>query len=269
MLEAFTSVGAERFDLTLTDLEGQKLRFRKGLTSPELGRQLPRLLAEATPRMHNVIIRPHATAATLIQLDDLAVAAIERVLPVAFLTHETSPGNHQAWVAVSAGADADFARRLRKGAGADPTASGATRIAGSLNFKPKYAPDFPRVEIRHLVPRRVSRTDELQALGLVAAPEAAPVPSSRVSQARKGRRAWPSYERCLEGAPLNHGGTGPDTSRADFTWAMTAIDWGWSEEETAGRLLELSSKARENGERYATATVQNATAAVARRQGRG
>jgi hypothetical protein len=188
MLEAFTSVGAERFDLTLTDLEGQKLRFRKGLTSPELGRQLPRLLAEATPRMHNVIIRPHATAATLIQLDDLAVAAIERVLPVAFLTHETSPGNHQAWVAVSAGADADFARRLRKGAGADPTASGATRIAGSLNFKPKYAPDFPRVEIRHLAPRRVSRTDELQALGLVAAPEAAPVPSSRVSQAARPPR---------------------------------------------------------------------------------
>ena len=44
--------------------------------------------------------------------------------------------------------DKDFARRLRKGTGADPTASGATRVAGSLNFKDKYAPDFPRVAIR-------------------------------------------------------------------------------------------------------------------------
>ena len=30
---------------------------------------------------------------------------------------------------------------------ADLTASGATKIAGSLNFKDKYAPDFPRVKI--------------------------------------------------------------------------------------------------------------------------
>ena len=48
--------------------------------------------------------------------------------------------------------DADFARRLRKGAGADPTASGATRIAGSQNFKEKYSPDFPYVRIVHITP---------------------------------------------------------------------------------------------------------------------
>ena len=41
----------------------------------------------------------------------------------------------------------DLARRLRKGAGADPTASGATRISGSLNFKTKYAPEFPLVDV--------------------------------------------------------------------------------------------------------------------------
>jgi hypothetical protein len=47
---------------------------------------------------------------------------------------------------------------------------------------------------------------------------------------------------------------------------MMAIDWGWSVEETATRLLEESAKARENGEAYALNT-QNAAAAVQRWRG--
>lgn len=61
-------------------------------------------------------------------------------------------------------------------------------------------------------------------------------------------------------------------SRADFAWCMTELDWGWSTEETAARLMEVSSKARESGERYAALTAQNAAAAVERnsqRKGRG
>jgi len=53
---------------------------------------------------------------------------------------------------------------------------------------------------------------------------------------------------------------------------MTALDWGFSIEETANKLMELSSKARENGERYAGLTASNAAAAVERKglgQGRG
>jgi hypothetical protein len=38
--------------------------------------------------------------------------------------------------------DREFARRVRRGAGADLSASGATKIAGSLHYKDKYAPDF-------------------------------------------------------------------------------------------------------------------------------
>jgi hypothetical protein len=48
---------------------------------------------------------------------------------------------------------------------------------------------------------------------------------------------------------------------------MTAIDWGWTPEETAKRLMEESDKARENGQQYATVTATNAAAAVMRRQG--
>ena len=65
-----------------------------------------------------------------------------------FLALETSPGNFQAWLALKGSEDKEFARRVRRGTGADATASGATRVAGSLNFKDKYAPDFPRVKIQ-------------------------------------------------------------------------------------------------------------------------
>src|SRR6266851_4494357 len=61
--------------------------------------------------------------------------------------------------------------------------------------------------------------------------------------------------------------SGPDISRADFTWCMTALDWDWSIEEVVERLMTLSSKARENGENYALLTAQNAAAAVQRRRG--
>jgi hypothetical protein len=47
---------------------------------------------------------------------------------------------------------------------------------------------------------------------------------------------------------------------------MTALSWGCTIEHTALRLTEESSKAQENGERYALLTAQNAAAAVERRE---
>jgi hypothetical protein len=58
---------------------------------------------------------------------------------------------------------------------------------------------------------------------------------------------WPSYQYCLDRAPIAHGQDRPDIGRADFAWCVTAIDWGWSIEATADRLLEESPKAHENG----------------------
>jgi hypothetical protein len=75
---------------------------------------------------------------------------------VSFLTLQTSPGKAQAWIAVPASGtpddDRDFRRRVKKAARSDLMASGSVRLAGSLNFKPKYAPDFPRVTITHAAP---------------------------------------------------------------------------------------------------------------------
>ncbi len=269
MLGAFASVGAARFDLTLTDAAGVKVAFRPGLTPDWLRSALPGILEGAAERRHNVIVRPRPAHAALIQLDDLDAAGIDRVKPAAFLVLRTSPGSYQAWVAVS-DADADFARRLRKGTAADLAASGATRVSGSLNFKEKYAPAFPRVETVHVHPGQVVTRAELEALGVVALPETAEPapPRARVSPRLPGARRWPDYRRCVENAPLARDGEHPDISRADFTWCLIAIDWGWCVEETAARLLQESRKAQENGEAYALRTAHNAEAAVERRRGR-
>jgi hypothetical protein len=79
---------------------------------------------------------------------------------------QTSPANYQAWVAVEQGAPEDFRRHLIKGiGGADDTASASTRIAGSLNFKTKYAPAFPLVAITQTNPGNVASTAQLESAG--------------------------------------------------------------------------------------------------------
>jgi hypothetical protein len=204
---------------------------------------------------------------TLIQLDDLDSAKADRVAAHAFMVLETSPGNFQAWVAVK-DAPEDLARRLRKGAGADPTASGATRVSGSVNFKTKYAPEFPLVELSQVNAGNVTTPAALEAAGIVAGQEQPRPPravANRVSRAgRPTRKKWPSYKFCVDNAPPAHGDDRPDISRADFTWCRTAIEWGWSREATASRLMELSTKAKENGEAYAIQTATRAAESVER-----
>ncbi len=235
MLNAFRSVGTKCFDVTWTNVSGDKQQFRRGIDIDKLDAGLPRVLNQAEIQHQNLIVRPH-TPPVFLQLDDLDASGLEKVRQVSFLTLVTSPGNHQAWLALAGPADGDFARRVRKAAGADLTASGATRIAGSLNFKPKYAPAFPRVAIDHLALGKRVLPTTLEAMHLVAAKE--PLRASDAISPRPFRPAsqrWPNYGRCLDDAPANHSGSGPDVSRADFTFAMIAASWGWSVEDVASR----------------------------------
>jgi hypothetical protein len=268
MLGAFVSVGATRFDVTWTNAAGDKEHFRRNVAPAELTRTLPEILDDAARRQRNVIARPHGPDVTFIQLDDLKAEKLPPLAPAVFLSLETSPGNYQAWLALPGAEDKDFARRLRKGTGADTTASGATRVAGSLNFKDKYAPHFPLVAIHSTNPGRMADAEELDRLGLVAAPEVVTqplrIPPARVSAG--GNRRWPSYERCVDGAPMNSEETGPDISRADFVFCMTAITWGWGVADAADRLMEESTKAQGAGRPYADLTARNAALAVERRR---
>ncbi len=264
MLDVLASVGADRFDVTWTDIDGSKRGYCGAESKKELQQRMPWLLRSAIQYRHNLIVRPRGGRAELVQLDDLRGPGLERVREVAFLILMTSPGNHQAWVAVEE-SEWNLARRLRQGSGADANASGATRVAGSMNFKRRYAPEFPRVEMVEARAGRVVLGTELEAAGLLAAPGHSP-DMHRSSAGENGRRkAWPSYERCLQNAPLAHDGERPDVSRADFTFCLLAIDWGWSMAETCERLLQKSPKAGRNGKAYAWRTVHAADAAVQRR----
>ena len=280
MLNAFASVGVQAFDLTFLDLDGKQLErggFLRNRSVGQLRHAIGPLLREKAAQHHNVIIRPHKTErAQLIQLDDLTRDGAHRVAPHAFLLFRTSPGesglgNFQAWLAVAPKQGAEFARRVRKKLGADISASGATRIAGSRNIKRRYEPDFPIVTIVNATPGRIVTKDELAEHDLVGEPEPETAPRLVSFRASPGRepKTWPSYERCLDGAPLAANRNGQkDRSLADWTFSLLAVDWGFSIEATADKLMEVSAKAHEKGRDYAMLTASNAAAAVAKRLGK-
>jgi len=110
MLGLCASVGATAVDLTLTNSAGEKEWFRRNLALTELGRMLPSMLDDATARKRNVIIRPHGPGVTFLQLDDLKA---HQLPAVAFVEIETSPGNYQAWLALSGTHDREFCSRVR------------------------------------------------------------------------------------------------------------------------------------------------------------
>jgi hypothetical protein len=270
MLDVCASVGARAVDLTLTSQSGDKEYFRRNQTLAELGRILPGMLDEAERRKRNVIIRPHGPDVTLLQLDDLKA---DQLPAVAFVALETSPSNYQAWLALPGRIDKEFASRVRKGAGADIGASGATRIPGSLNFKPDHAPEktgrphYPRVTITEARLGLKVTAAELEQLGLVAPKEHfTALPPARFEAPTL--RQWPDFQYNLERAKPNKTGDGLDLSGVDFVWCMTAATWGFDVNDTAEKLLEVSEHARQpsNGTDYAKRTAQNAARFVAKRR---
>ena len=278
MLDTFTSVGARNFVVTKTDVE-QKLKWGKTYSALELRNLLPAMVRTAAEmRRHilpdgqvvsageNLIVRPTGPDVVFVQLDDVAADQLERLRAASCLIIETSPGNYQAWIAVSGVEKAeskDFVRRVRKAVGdADMSASGATRVSGTENWKTKYLPEPPMVNVIHAVPGRVMTPERLKTMGLLAEPEPVRAPF-RVSPFSSSA-TWPDYQKCLNGAPPNHAKDGPDISKADFFYAMLCAQRRHGVEAIAARLMELSSKARENGPSYARITAENATAAAER-----
>ena len=176
MLDLFTSVGARSFFVTKIDVE-QKHIWGKMYSATELRGKLPAMVRTAADWKpyyssegkivsagENLIIRPTGDVA-FVQLDDLTAEQLDRVRLASFLIIGTSPGNHQAWIAVSGvekSESKEFVRRVRNAVGGvDKSASGAVRMAGSENFKLKYWPDYPTVTILHGIPGRVMTQEQL------------------------------------------------------------------------------------------------------------
>jgi hypothetical protein len=176
----------------------KKVKWGKPYSLEALREKLPQILRTAAIKSPttlpegqqvsaggNVIIRPTGPGVGFVQLDDLKTQEqVERVRPAACVIHETSPGNRQAWIPVS-GAPAgkeqfkEFMRRVRKAVGGnDKSASHATRLAGTENWKTKYLPNPPTVKILDAHPGRIMTPAQLESLGLLAAPS--PAQSSSV-----------------------------------------------------------------------------------------
>lgn len=286
MLDAFTSVGAQSFVVTKTDLM-QEVKWGKTYSAKELREKLPAMVRTATirrpfsipggetvPAGENLILRPRGDGVAFVQLDDLKAEQLDRIRPAVFIIHATSPGSYQGWIAVSGVPEGkeqfkEFMRRVRKAVGGnDKSASHATRVAGTENFKPKYAPNFPTVAIVETHPGRVMTPEQLEGQGLLAPPEpvpAVPLKYTQRSESTSGRpRQWPSYEMSLAGAPPNKDGSGPSRSHADFWYSYLALQRGWKSEDVEAKLLEVSERARErerSGDTgYVGVTVTNAAA---------
>jgi hypothetical protein len=270
MLDLFESTGADRFVLTWRTMDEQVARVRKHWQTRYIQRQLPELLAEAGRDQLNLFVRPYSLRTSFIQLDDLTPERAAELAPLSFLTLQTSPAKAQAWIATPAGGnpddDRDFRRRVKKAVHSDPMASGSVRIAGSLNFKGKYAPNFPRVTITHAAPGLLVLREALEDVGLVAAPEPPPAVFHSPSDPLHHRKTWPDYQQVLAGAPPNQDKSGPDRSLADFTWCITALSLDWKEAEVAAKLRQVSEKAAAQGERYALATTRQAARTLASRR---
>jgi hypothetical protein len=266
MLGLFEGLGVRSINLTATDEAGRKVGFKRYRTVESLRAGLSGLLLVSSERRLNVIVRPIPPhGLSLIQLDDLASSQVDRVCAFSFLVLETSPGNFQAWLAVKV-ADSDTARRVKRAAGADPNASGATRIAGSYNFKSKYAPDYPRVRLQSIAPHRTVTISELERVGLIALDVAAPYGARHAPRVQRnhGLLVWPSYARCLTDARPAKNHERKDRSAADFEFCLISIDRGWSVEATARQLMTESEKARSVGYNYALFTAKRAASIVSR-----
>src|ERR1700684_3402820 len=105
MLDAFTSVGADRFHVTFTNLREEETGFFRNRTVPSMRYNLPAWVKRAGERRpitlpaaekepeqiilagENLILRPYTPpSVVLVQLDDLEQKQLERVRPAAFLT---------------------------------------------------------------------------------------------------------------------------------------------------------------------------------------
>jgi RepB DNA-primase N-terminal domain len=278
MLEVLASVGVQATDVTWLDIEGSPVRSYLNCPLTQLRQSIGSSLRQAETLQQSFVIRPRSASALLIQLDDFTAERAERIAPHAFMTVCTSPGNYQLWLAVTDGPKENekeaaklFRTRVRRGAGADHSATGATRIAGSLNFKTKYAPDFPIVALGQVSPGHLTTVAALEHAGLIAQELPQPpasVPPYTAPPARSGTRQWPDYQQTLRGAPRKGDGT-PDRSLADFMFCKWAVQRGWSVEETAEKLAEVSAKTQERirvkgDQGYALLTARNAAAAVER-----
>lgn len=219
----------------------------------ELARFISVELCEVDSKQFSYVIRPYVKddACYYVHIDDITAEQVEELKDFAFFVIKTSDERfklkcYQAWLCV-AGADKDYATRIRGKFDSDTGASGAVRLPGSFNYKPEYGPNFPLVKIIYATPRRVIQKSEVEAAGLIlpappveSRPKVHPAEPARnyTTQRRNGKGGLLDYSTSLEQF-------GHDRSRADWNWTFAAACNGWTNaEELAEELRKVSERAK-------------------------
>jgi hypothetical protein len=277
-VEIFESVGVESFKVILRDEERETAIESRELKADALKAELRQYLKSNAGGRESFIVRPilpddgSMYARHLIQVDEASPELLKMLAPVSFLQIETSEGNGQAWLALDGSNDAEeFARtrarllRQLQPHGANGGAYGATRWPGSLNCKPsrrRADGSFPIVKIVFYQHGRQTTVGELKSLNLLAPPVSSSIPAKPYKPAERAERPrqWPSYQIELDRAARRTDGK-PDRSDADINFALRCVRWGWSEDETAARLCEVSGKAKKQ-RGYAARTARRAVQIV-------
>jgi hypothetical protein len=180
LLTCLAESGCQQVGVTSLDTSGRMTGYQK--THPlRMANHIDSWLTSAENRKRSVIARPEPKNAWF-QTDDITTTRAVELADVATFAIETSPNKAQVWFRLSESDRENHARihaRLIAGMSADPSASGAMRLAGSLNFK--YQPP-PRVKLLYANPDREVTETQLEAAGLLA--PAAPQTERRTSSRR-------------------------------------------------------------------------------------
>jgi hypothetical protein len=247
-LEAFDSVGAFVYEVTLKDEATGKVTFHDKLDRSDLKKRLREFVGRTEQRAESFIIRPHGGA--FIQLDDCSPEVVKRFEPYAFLIFETSPGNYQVWFAFNSEGSEEELKSIRsrllaalEGTGANGGAFGAMRWPGSINRKPSR--NGFRVRLHRVNLEAICSLAELGEAGLLASlpptPTTRPV-VSRWFRSTSSSRPFPSYDQCLDVK-------GGDRSKADASFLKLCELRGFSMAEATAELERVSERAQEERRR--------------------
>ena len=88
----FRECGVRSFEVTFTDIEGEKTGYQPYRSLEDLRRTILKALHAASEVQQNFIVRPSLKQPQLVQLDDLDSEKAERVAPHAFMVLEYFAG---------------------------------------------------------------------------------------------------------------------------------------------------------------------------------
>ncbi len=270
-LDLVRSVGAWRSNVILIEDATKRTKvLANEVTLDEVKEKLPTWLDRSEREKKSLVVDVKPDGRHIIQVDEANAEVMRMLAPVSFMTVETSNGNGQVWLALPQRLDASEIKAVKdrlfavlEAKGANKGASGGLRWIGTHNFKPeRKAVDgsFPRVRLLAFTSGRVTTVEELDRCGLLAAPQPKPQFREKAGITRQSNRAnrEPSYEVAVSSVKRKPNGD-IDRSGVDLHYAVTCLNWGFTETETVDLLNTHSPKAQERHNSYAEGVVERAS----------